>query len=422
MGFFKMMRDNYIDINKIVNDKKVFKLFRAAESHGGALRFVGGAVRDTLAGIRRDDLDIDLATDLSPEELVEACEENGLKTIPIGIKFGTVGVVIGDKVLEVTSLRRDVCTDGRHAEVVFTTDWDADASRRDLTINAVYADEKGNVFDYYNGIEDLENGKVRFIGVPGQRIREDYLRILRFFRFYSLFGKGDIDKKALQACIDNREGMKSLSIERIRDELGKILLTPNVVKTLKIMFENEILAHFLPESHNLENLQFLIDLVDKYHIPYEPMRRLFILYNPDEKLAENLACRLRLSKKQRELFVRWSVYHPAIEEFYDDNSLRKLLYRFGRDFCFNKLLIEASMTLQEPQNFNEIIHKTNTLEIPVFPLKGKHIIEAGIVNHHKIGEVLDKLEELWIESDFSLNFDELTAQAQILVEAVDKAS
>lgn len=146
-----MIRDNYLDMNKIIQDKKVLKLFRVVESHGGALRFVGGAVRDALAGLKG--FDLDLATDLSPDELVEACSENGLRTVPIGIKFGTVGVIINDKVLEVTSLRRDVKTDGRHAVVEFTTDWEADASRRDLTINAVYADEKGNVFDYYNGLK-----------------------------------------------------------------------------------------------------------------------------------------------------------------------------------------------------------------------------------------------------------------------------
>ena len=197
-----MIRDNYLDVNKLVGNKKIFKLFRVVEQHGGVLRFVGGAVRDALKGL--SGFDLDLATDLSPDELVEACTEEGLKTVPIGIKYGTVGVIIDDEVLEVTSLRRDVKTDGRHAEVEFTDNWEEDASRRDLTINAVYADEKGNVFDYYNGIEDLEKGTVRFIGSPSQRIREDYLRILRFFRFYSNFGQGPVDKKALEACRENR--------------------------------------------------------------------------------------------------------------------------------------------------------------------------------------------------------------------------
>ena len=305
-----MIRDNYIDVNQLVTDKKIFKLFRTVENHGGVLRFVGGAVRDTLAGIKN--FDIDLATDLSPEELVEACEESGLKTVPIGIKFGTVGVVLNNQTLEVTSLRKDIKTDGRHAVVEFTSDWESDASRRDLTINAIYADEKGSVFDYYNGIDDLENGVVRFIGNAGQRIKEDYLRILRFFRFYSIFGKGEIDAKALKACVENKDGIKTLSCERIRDELGKILMTSNAVKTLQIMFDNEILIHFLPDSPNLDKLQFLIDLVNKHKIKQEILRRLFILYTPDEKLAENLACRLKLSRKDKELFVSWSIYNPCV--------------------------------------------------------------------------------------------------------------
>lgn len=414
-----MIRDNYIDVNQLVTDKKIFKLFRTVENHGGVLRFVGGAVRDTLAGIKN--FDIDLATDLSPEELVEACEESGLKTVPIGIKFGTVGVVLNNQTLEVTSLRKDIKTDGRHAVVEFTSDWESDASRRDLTINAIYADEKGSVFDYYNGIDDLENGVVRFIGNAGQRIKEDYLRILRFFRFYSIFGKGEIDAKALKACVENKDGIKTLSIERIRDELGKILMTSNAVKTLQIMFDNEILIHFLPDSPNLDKLQFLIDLVNKHKIKQEVLRRLFILYTPDEKLAENLACRLKLSRKDKELFVSWSIYNPSLEEFMTEKGLRKLLYLYGRDFCFNKFLIISALNKTEPENFAEIIERINTLEIPVFQVTGKNIIDAGIMNNHRISDVLRQLENAWIDSDFTLTFNELMCQAKGIISETDKA-
>ena len=414
-----MIRDNYIDVNQLVTDKKIFKLFRTVENHGGVLRFVGGAVRDTLAGIKN--FDIDLATDLSPEELVEACEESGLKTVPIGIKFGTVGVVLNNQTLEVTSLRKDIKTDGRHAVVEFTSDWESDASRRDLTINAIYADEKGSVFDYYNGIDDLENGVVRFIGNAGQRIKEDYLRILRFFRFYSIFGKGEIDAKALKACVENKDGIKTLSIERIRDELGKILMTSNAVKTLQIMFDNEILIHFLPDSPNLDKLQFLIDLVNKHKIKQEVLRRLFILYTPDEKLAENLACRLKLSRKDKELFVSWSIYNPSLEEFMTEKGLRKLLYLYGRDFCFNKFLIISALNKTEPENFAEIIERINTLEIPVYQVKGKNIIDAGIMNNHRISDVLRQLENAWIDSDFTLTFNELMCQAKGIISETDKA-
>ncbi len=413
-----MMRDNYIDIGKLITDPKVLFLFDTVESHGGALRFVGGAVRDTLAGLPEKNLDLDLATDLSPEELVEACEENGLKTVPIGIKFGTVGVVIGNKVLEVTSLRKDVSTDGRHAVVEFTSDWNEDASRRDLTINAVYADEKGNVFDYYNGIDDLEKGVVRFIGNPNQRIQEDYLRILRFFRFYALFGKGAMDKKALKACKDNREGLKTISIERIRDEFQKILLTPRAAETIQIMVKNGILDFLFPETHNLDKLQFLIDLVSKHHISPSALRRWFVLFEPEERLAENLAMRIKFSKKDRELFVRWAVNNPPFDEFLSMEGIRRLLYRYGRDFCYHKFLILCALNKKEPENLKLIIDRIQTMDIPKFPIKGQNIIEAGIHDNRKIGDILDKLEEKWIYSNFSLSFDDLMDEARNLVQEV----
>ena len=413
-----MIRDNYLDINKLIKDKKVLSLFETVENHGGVLRFVGGAVRDTLAGLEDKELDLDLATDLSPEELVEACDDSGLKTVPIGIKFGTVGVVIGKKVLEVTSLRKDVSTDGRHAIVEFTDDWNTDASRRDLTINAVYVDEKGNVFDYYNGIDDLEKGVVRFIGNPNQRIQEDYLRILRFFRFYAIFGKGDIDKKALNACVENKDGLKTLSIERIRDELHKILITDNAPYVLGIMFKNGILDFILPDVNNLDKLQFLINLSAKHHIPCSALRRWFVLYSPEERLAESLALRIKLPKKEREIFVQWALNNPPLPEFLSMDGIRRLLYRFGREFCYNKLLILCALNRFEPENLPLILNRIETTEIPIFPLKGKDIIAVGIQDNRKIGGILNRLENEWIFSNFALSKENLLEKAKQLISQV----
>lgn len=402
-----MIRDHYLDINKIIEDKKILRLFRAVENHGGVLRFVGGSVRDALTG--KGGFDLDLATDLSPEELVEACDEFGMKTVPIGIKFGTVGVIINDKILEVTSLRKDVKTDGRHAEVEFTTDWEQDASRRDLTINAVYADEKGNVFDYYNGIDDLEKGVVRFIGSPSQRIKEDYLRILRFFRFYSIFGKGEIDKKALAACIDNREGLKTLSMERIRDEVQKILLTPNVVNTLKIMIDNEIMSYVLPHPNHLDKLEFLVNTFSEENLPHEALRRMFMLYLPDVALAESLATRLKLTKKQKQKFVSWAETDVSLDDYSDEASVRNLVYRYGKEFCVDKLLLLLAF---KQKTLPDIYAKINFIEglvVPVFPIRGKDLIAMGMESSCRIGDVLDNLEQLWIESGFNLSREELLA-------------
>lgn len=404
-----MIKDKYLNIEKLVSDKKIFRLFRAVESHGGVLRFVGGAVRNALRGMGGSDLD--LATDLSPDELVEACQESGLKTVPIGIKFGTVGVVINGKVLEVTSLRKDVKSDGRHSEVEFTTDWEIDASRRDLTINAVYADEKGNVFDYYNGISDLENGIVRFIGSPTVRIKEDYLRILRFFRFYSMFGKGEIDQKALTACVENKEGLRQLSAERIRDELSKILLTPQVVKVIKIMADNGILDTILPVPKNYDKLAFLIEMCNQEHLESNWLRRLYIVFEPDEALAENLANRLKLSKKDKMLFVSWAQHQPQTAEFLDEKSLLKLIYRYGKEFCYHKLILNLAAEKKYINNLNEILEFINAAEIPLFPIRGRDLLEKGVAPNEKIGATLKLLENEWIESGFKMSREELLQKA-----------
>ena len=400
-----MIRDNYLDIGKFVKNKEVYSLFNAVESHGGIIRFVGGCVRDAIKGIK--DADVDLATDLAPEELVEACEEFNIKTIPIGIKFGTIGVIISDRVLEVTSLRKDIATDGRHAIVEFTNDWEVDASRRDLTINAVYADIDGNVFDYYDGIDDLENGVIRFIGSPNLRIKEDYLRILRFFRFYSTYSKTPINQKALDACKENAEGLKQLSMERIRDELKKLLLTPNAVHTIKLMSDNDILAHIMPCFKNFDNFEFLVKMIKDEQIVPNFLRKLFILYTPDVSLAENLAIRLKFTKKQKQTFVKWAELDPKLEEFLDKKSLSKLLYLHGKEFCENKLLLKLSIELKEINNLKEILSFTSNFEAPIMPVKGIDIINSGIENHHMIGAVLEKLENNWLDSNFSLSKDEL---------------
>lgn len=404
-GDFFMIKDNYLDIDKIVDDTRILKLFRAVEAQGGVLRFVGGCVRDALKGVKG--FDIDLATDLSPDELVEACSDYGLKTIPIGIKFGTIGVIIGDKVLEVTSLRKDVSTDGRHAVVEFTDNWEVDASRRDLTINAVYADEKGNVFDYYNGISDLEQGIVRFIGNASQRIKEDYLRILRFFRFYSLYGTHAIDKKALKACHDNRDGLKTLSMERIRDEFSKIMATPNVVNTLQIMIDNHILEYIMPQPKNLDMLEFLVNMVEKEGLETSLSRRLYILYLPDEDLAENLTTRLRLTRKQKQSFIRWVQVPVTLQDFEDNNRVLKLIYRYGKDFCIDKLLLTCAINKKEINNLHDRIEFINSAIVPIFPIRGKDIIGQGHINSPKIGQIMKELEQIWENSDFKLSRDEL---------------
>ena len=402
-----MFRGNYLDISRITEDQNVLRIFKIIRQHGGVARFVGGAVRDALVGINASNLD--LSTDLSPDELAEACEDAGIRTVPIGLKIDTLGVVLGNNLLEISSLRKQ--TKGKkNTEVEFTDNWEEDASKRDLTINAVYADEDGNVFDYYNGIEDLENGVIRFIGDADKQIKEDYSRILRFFRFYSLFGKKPIDEKSLKACINNLNGLKALPIERIRDEFIKILLTPNAAETLKIMFENNILSNWLPDSPYLNDLQKLVDLEKKYGFAPDAVRRFAVLYRPDKALAENIATRMKSTKHQKESLLRLVTEACSVEDLQDTFKQKQYIYRLGKEFCLNKLLAEEAHKQGEEKLSTALIAQIQNATVPVFPLSGKDIIKHGISGNAKIGAAREYLEQVWFESGFTLNREELLSK------------
>lgn len=401
----KMFKPDYLDMTKLMSSTKIARLFNAVEDSGGTIRFVGGAVRDTIAGL--SGFDLDLATDLSPDELVEACQNNGLKTIPLGLKIDSIGVIIDNQILKVSSLRKSYNKNKNYSDFDYTDDWSADASKRDLTINAVYADLRGNVFDYYNGIEDLEKGIVRFIGSAEDRIKEDYLRIMRFFRFYSIFGKTPIDKEALQACIKFKDGLRSIAIERVRDELFKLLVTPQVTETMRIIYDNDILGYFLPKSEHLDALWRLTKLVADAKYEGNFLRRLFVLYQPNASQAENIANILRFTKKQRETFIRWARIEIDPENMSTPMDRLKFIYRYGKQFTVDKILLSAAIYQKQIMNINEILKEVENSVIPVFPIRGKDVVNQGISDDCKIGGILNKLERLWIDSNFNLTREEL---------------
>ena len=400
-----MFKADYLDMSELLKSSKISRLFNAVEDSGGTIRFVGGAVRDTLAGL--SGFDIDLATDLSPDELVEACQGNGLKTIPLGLKIDSIGVVIDDRILRVSSLRKGNKKYNTHTDFEYTDDWSADASKRDLTINAVYADLRGNVFDYYNGISDLENGVVRFIGSAEDRIKEDYLRIMRFFRFYSIFAKTPMDKEAIQACIKYKDGLRSIAIERVRDELFKLLVTPKVTETMRVIYDNDILGYFLPKSEHLDALWRLSKLVEDAKYEGNFLRRLFVLYQPNSAQAENIAGILRFTKKQKETFVRWAKIEINPENIATPTDRLKFIYRYGKQFTVDKILLSAAIYQKLILNINETLKEVENAVIPVFPIRGKDLICRGISGDRQIGEVLGKLEKIWIDSNFNLTREEL---------------
>lgn len=403
-----MIRDNYLDVSKLTTSKEVMKLFDLVSRHGGVLRFVGGAIRDALKGIKGYDLN--LATDLSPEEIADACADEGIKTIPLGIKQGSIGVVIDNTTIEVSSLYKYVEHKDGSISMEFTDNWEEDASRRDLTINAVYADEKGNVFDYYNGIEDLEKGHVRFIGSAPKKIKEDYVRILRYFRFYSLFGNEEPNQKAIEACRENCSGLKKVPMERIRDELFKIIRTPKAAKTYRLMQENNILSYIMPDADYIEDLDFFNEATSGFLINDENIVKMFILYRPDKALAENLAVRLKFSRREKQLFTSLAKEQISTKEILDSKEVLKIAYKHNTDFCCAKFLTLIAQDHNIPADFTTIYQNISSLSSPIFPLKGKDIFDHGIADSAKVGKFLQELEQIWIDSDFDLTKEQLLVQ------------
>jgi poly(A) polymerase len=358
---------------------------RALDGGGGATRLVGGAVRDTLIGHIAQD--IDLATTLDPEEVIRRLERAGIKAVPTGIAHGTVTAVTADCLVEVTTLRRDVSTDGRRATVAFTDDWQEDAARRDFTINALYSDPaSGAVFDYFGGVDDLNAGLVRFIGEPLQRIAEDHLRILRFFRFHARFGKGAPDAASLAACAARANDLMALSRERIADELIKILGLPDPNETIRLMISHGIFAPVLPEIISADPLAALSNAEARAGIAPDALRRLAALLPADPARAESVAHRLKLSKAANKRLVA-----AAGRAVSDKAAPRALAYRAGTQAALDRLLligaaVEARAVCDWP--------------VPVLPVSGGDIVARGVKAGPDVAQKLREIETQWIAEDF----------------------
>jgi poly(A) polymerase len=353
---------------------------------GGATnaRIIGGAVRDTLLGLPVSDIDI--ATRLTPEVVTERLDAADIKAIPTGLAHGTVTAVTEGGPVEITTLRRDVSTDGRHATVAFTDDWREDAARRDFTINALAADpETGEVFDYFGGLDDLKAGTVRFIGEPLQRIAEDHLRILRFFRFHARFGKGGPDSAALEACTARANDLMALSRERIASELLKILATHAPHETVALMLRHGILAPVLPEIAHADVLARLVAREAIFKIDANPVRRLAALIGPDAGLAREIALRLKFSNAQTRRMIRACSVS-------DDMPVPALAYRLGIDEARDRLLLTAGTA----SDFATLDAWTR----PVFPLKGGALIARGLTPGPTVASALKSIENQWIDAAF----------------------
>jgi poly(A) polymerase len=364
----------------------------------GLTRYVGGAVRDELLGLPVND--VDLATRLRPDEVTARLEKVRVKAVPTGIDHGTITAVSDGHAIEVTTLRRDLSTDGRRARVAFTDDWKADAARRDFTINALSCDPRtGEIFDYFGGLADLKRRHIRFIGDPLQRIAEDHLRILRFFRFHARFGSGEPDTAALDACTRRANDLMALSRERIADELLKLLAVANPAPTVAIMLQHGILRPVLPEiaPERLENLTAIIASERAAGIEADALRRLTSLLPPDPAVAEVVTSRLRLSNKARK-----RVGCAAVTELC--SSVRALAYRVGTDCAIDRLLL-AGRTADAAS--------ASVWKAPRLPISGGKLIARGLPEGPIVARTLRQIEDQWVERGFPTGaaFEDIVSDA-----------
>ncbi len=360
-------------------------LLDALDAAAGKVRFVGGAVRDTWLGLPVTDIDI--ATTLTPHDVRDRLKAAGIKAVPTGIAHGTITAVLDDGPVEITTLRRDVSTDGRRATIAYTDDWREDAARRDFTINALFADPlSGAITDYFGGVADLTNRHLRFIGDPDARIAEDHLRILRFFRFFARFGSGAPDRQAYAACQRQANSLKALSRERIADEMLKLLALANPAPALRLMVDGAILLPVLPEiaTAGVDRLAALIAAETAAAITPAPVRRLAALLPPDAAIGEAVATRLKLSNKARKRIVR------AL----DANAPpapRALAYRLGPESAIDRLLLAGD---------RDGIASLTGWTAPTLPLSGGALIARGLPPGPEVAIALREVEDRWVEEAF----------------------
>jgi poly(A) polymerase len=385
-----------LDPEVFLKRQGIRRLLKALDAKQGTARFVGGAVRDLLLGVPHEDLD--LATTLPPDEVIRRLEAKGIKAVPTGIDHGTITAVSSGTVVEVTTLRSDVSTDGRRATVAFTDDWRQDAGRRDFTINALYSDPySGELFDYFGGLDDLETRTVRFIGEPLQRIAEDHLRILRYFRFHARYGHGDPDAHSLEACAARANDLMALSRERIADELLKLLALDDPTQTVSLMLGKGIFVPVLPEVENEVGLKALVAAEKAAGIEPDPLRRLAALLPTDPPTVERIAARLKLSNKAKKRLVSAA-----------DRSLglgpRSLAYRLGMDGAVDRLLLAGRQ---------EDIVGLRAWKPPRLPVRGGDLIARGVPEGPAVARALRKIEDAWEAAGFPSGaaFEEIVGSA-----------
>jgi poly(A) polymerase len=374
-------------------------VLQALADAGIAARFVGGCVRDALLGLPI--ADVDLATPARPEEVIAALEKAGVKAVPTGIEHGTVTAVAAPRHFEITTLRRDVETYGRHAKVAFDADWAEDAARRDFTINAIFLDPDGTVHDPAGGLADLAARRVRFVGDPARRIAEDVLRVLRYYRFEARFGSGRGEPAARAACREAVPLLPTLSAERVAQELTRLLAVADPVPALRMMQEDGVLAALLPEAARLDRLARLVALeAGALRRSPDPILRLAALVCVDAEGAARLAERLRLSNAWRDRLAGLTPPWP-LDPSGDMRAQRLALYRLGAARYRDLALLAAAEGAIGEQRLGELLASAAQWKPPAFPLAGRDVTALGVPPGPRVGQLLAELRQWWEEGDFT---------------------
>ncbi|MCY6379530.1 CCA tRNA nucleotidyltransferase [Hoeflea prorocentri] len=401
-------------------DKRLHHVLDLLNRDGGEARIVGGAVRNALLGMKVGDIDI--ATTLHPQDVVERAGEADIKCVPTGIDHGTVTLIAGGTPFEVTTLRADVASDGRRATVAYGADWSVDAHRRDLTINGLYADADGKVIDLVDGLADIESRTVRFIGDPQTRIKEDYLRILRFFRFFAWYGGGRPDADGLRACARLKSGLSGLSAERVWSELKRLFAAPDPSRAMLWMRQSGVLSAILPESEKwgIDAIFGMIETGAALDWTPDPLLRLMAVVPDDPDRVDAMARRLRMSNNERGRLVAWAK-QPQIVEGIADAVLRRQLYRGNSRAVEDRLRIRLAALRKAAQGddaaligagaCSRLLQIAQEWTRPEFPISGKDLLKLGVEPGPGVGGVLTTLEDAWIDSGFILTRDELLKRA-----------
>jgi len=398
------------NIKKISIDTEVDKLFNAINSYSdeSELRYVGGCIRKIINKEKIDD--IDLATNLTPDDVSQALKKNNINFYETGIEHGTITAVINNQKFEITSLRKDVVTDGRHAKIEFSKDWKEDASRRDFSINSIYSDKEGNLFDPYEGRKDILAGKIKFIGEAEKRIKEDYLRIVRYVRFFLKYSKNKHDPRILKKIKINLEGIKNLSSERLLDELRKIIRSNGLEHISKDKESGELLRLIFPQILKMNSFEKLNEISKKIYLEADFSFLLAVMIIDKTDNADYFMYKFNISKKdQKRIKYLDNFYKSKVNKnTFTEKNLVKKLYFDGKESVLDILNFKILTNKKIDQKIIDLKNMLKNKDLPKFPIETKNLMqEYDLVEGKTLGKKLKLLEEFWVNNDFNISKEQI---------------